>query len=79
MTEKFRLVEDSQWKEWRLLRHGADCAESIFCNLDDAIKKLPDAVGNVSAVVEIIDCTGSSCGQHIIERTNRGPAKVGLC
>ena len=76
MTEKFRLVQDSRWEEWRLLRHGAECVESIFCTLDDAIRKLPDAVGNVSAVVDVINSTGSSCGRHVIERVDRTPAKV---
>lgn len=66
MIQKYRLVADSRRKEWRLLKQGANYAESIFLTLEDAINKLPDAVGNIAAIVEIHDVSGEVCGQHLV-------------
>lgn len=66
MPEQYQLLEDSQNNEWQLLRQGAGNIESIFLTLDDAIKRLPDAVGNISTIVTIFDAQGSRLGQHVI-------------
>lgn len=66
--QKYKLIENRQWNEWQLLRQGTNHIESIFLNLDDAIKRLPDAIGNITAVVEIFDRKGANCGCHIVDR-----------
>ena len=70
MPEQYQLLEDSQHNEWQLLRQGAGNIESIFLSLDDALKRLPDAVGNISTVVTIFDAQGSQLGQHVVGHTN---------
>jgi len=66
MPEQYQLLEDSQNNEWQLLRQGAGNIESIFLTLDDALKRLPDAVGNISTIVTIFDAQGSRLGQHVV-------------
>lgn len=68
MPEQYQLLEDSQNNEWQLLRQGAGNIESIFLSLDDALKRLPDAVGNISTIVTIFDAQGSRLGQHVVGR-----------
>lgn len=70
MIERIRLEEDGRRNEWRLSKRAANYAESIFLSLEDAIGKLPDAIGNTTAVVEIHDSSGAMCGAHIL-RANR--------
>lgn len=71
MTEHYQLLEDDQNNEWQLLRQGAGYIESIFLTLDDAIKRLPDAVGNNKTIVTIFDSQGSRLGEHIVDRSNQ--------
>jgi hypothetical protein len=71
MIERYRLIEDCQQHEWRLLKRNANYAESIFIDLDDAIRKLPEAIGNVTAIVEVLDSSGAICCQHLIDRDQR--------
>lgn len=70
MPEQYQLLEDSQNNEWQLLRQGAGNIESIFLTLDDALKRLPDAVGNISTIVTIFDAQGSRLGQHVVGRSS---------
>lgn len=70
MPEQYQLLEDSQNNEWQLLRQGAGNIESIFLSLDDALKRLPDAVGNISTVVTIFDAQGARLGQHVVGHNN---------
>ncbi len=70
MPEQYQLLEDSRNNEWQLLRQGAGNIESIFLTLDDALKRLPDAVGNISTIVTIFDAQGSRLGQHIVGRSS---------
>ncbi len=70
MPEQYQLLEDSQNNEWQLLRQGAVNIESIFLTLDDALKRLPDAVGNISTIVTIFDAQGSRLGQHVVGHSN---------
>ena len=68
MTEKYQLVEDSQNNEWQLLRQGGENIESIFLSVDDAIKRLPDAVDATTAVVTVFDADGLRLSEHIVDR-----------
>lgn len=52
---EFILQQDTQWNEWRLARAGADWAESIFDNIEEAIRHLPEAVGPEGGLVRIFD------------------------
>lgn len=70
MPEQYQLLEDSQNNEWQLLRQGAGNIESIFLTLDDALKRLPDAVGNISTIVTIFDAQSSRLGQHVVGHSN---------
>jgi hypothetical protein len=70
MTEHYQLLEDSQTKEWQLLRQGAGNIESIFLSLDDAIKRLPDAVENNNTIVTIFDAQGARLGEHVVDRSS---------
>ena len=70
MPEQYQLLEDSQNNEWQLLRQGAGNIESIFLSLDDALKRLPDAVGNISTIVTIFDAQGARLGQHVVGHNN---------
>lgn len=77
MTEHYQLVEDRQNNEWQLLRQGGGNIESIFLTLNDAIKRLPDAVGNNNTIVTIFDSQGWCLGEHLIDRFNLiGDAKL---
>lgn len=67
MTEHYQLLEDCQNSEWQLSRQGASYIESIFLTLDDAIKRLPDAVGKNKTIVTIFDFRGTRIGEHVIE------------
>lgn len=69
MTQHYQLLEDSQNNEWQLLRQGAENIESIFLTLDDAIKRLPDAVGNDNTIITIFDAQGSRLGEHVVGRS----------
>ena len=71
MTEHYQLLEDDQNNEWQLLRQGAGYIESIFLTLDDAIKRLPDAVGNNKSIVTIFDSQGSRLGEHVVDRSSQ--------
>lgn len=71
MTEHYQLLEDDQNNEWQLLRQGAGYIESIFLTLDDAIKRLPDAVGSNKTIVTIFDSQGSRLGEHVVERSSK--------
>lgn len=71
MTEHYQLLEDDQNNEWQLLRQGAGYIESIFLTLDDAIKRLPDAVGSNKTIVTIFDSQGSRLGEHVVERPSQ--------
>ena len=71
MTEHYQLLEDHQNNEWQLLRQGAGYIESIFLTLDDAIKRLPDAVGSNKTIVTIFDSQGSRLGEHIVDRSSQ--------
>ena len=68
MTERYQLVEDSQNNEWQLLRQGGENIESIFLSVDDAIKRLPDAVDATAAVVTVFDADGLRLSEHIVDR-----------
>lgn len=68
MTEQYQLVEDSQNNEWQLLRQGGENIESIFLSVDDAIKRLPDAVDATTAVVTVFDADGLRLSEHIVDR-----------
>lgn len=68
MTEQYQLVEDSQNNEWQLLRQGGKNIESIFLSVDDAIKRLPDAVDATTAVVTVFDADGLRLSEHIVDR-----------
>ena len=69
MTQYYQLLQDRQNNEWQLLRQGAGNIESIFLSLDDAIKRLPDAVGNDNSVVTIFDSQGARLGEHVVGRS----------
>lgn len=71
MIQKYTLIEDGGRNEWRLLKQGASYVESIFLTLDDAIIKLPDAVGNIAAIVEIRDGSGAICGKHFLQANRK--------
>jgi hypothetical protein len=71
MTEHYQLLEDDQNNEWQLLRQGAGYIESIFLTLDDAIKRLPDAVGSNKTIVTIFDSQGSRLGEHVVDRSTQ--------
>ena len=71
MTEHYQLLEDDQNNEWQLLRQGAGYIESIVLTLDDAIKRLPDAVGNNKSIVTIFDSQGSRLGERIVDRSSQ--------
>ena len=71
MTEQYQLLKDSQNNEWQLYKQGARNIESIFLTLDDAIGRLPDAVGNISAIVVIFDSQGYYLGRQVIARPDR--------
>ena len=76
MTEQYQLVEDSQNNEWQLLRQGGENIESIFLSIDDAIKRLPDAVDATTAVVTVFDADGLRLSEHIVDRVrNSGRLK----
>lgn len=70
MTEYYHLLEDRQNNEWQLFRKGMSYIESIFLTLDDAIKRLPDAVGQNKTIVTIFDSQGALLGEHVVDRTN---------
>ena len=72
MTEHYQLVEDSQNNEWQLLRQGGQIIESIFLSIDDAIKRLPDAVDATRAVVTVFDAAGLRLSEHIVDRVRNG-------
>lgn len=71
MAQYYQLLEDSQNNEWQLLRQGAGNIESIFLTLDDAIKRLPDAVGNDNTIVTVFDAQGSRLGEHVVDRARQ--------
>ena len=66
MIQKYKLVADAYRNEWRLLKKDANYAESIFLTLEAAIQKLPDAVGNIAAIIKFHDVAGAICGQHFV-------------
>ena len=70
MSEQYQLLQDSQSNEWKLLKKGAGNIESIFLTLDDALVRLPDAVGNISSIVTIFDAQGARLGEHVVIRSN---------
>ena len=70
MIEHYHLLEDRQNNEWQLLRQGAGYIESIFLTLDDAIKRLPDAVWKDKTIVTIFDSQGACLGKHVVDRAN---------
>ncbi len=71
MTEQYQLLEDSQNNEWQLLRQGSENIESIFLSVDDAIKRLPDAIGALNAVVTVFDADGVRLSEHIVARASK--------
>ncbi len=58
MATKYRLIEDADWQEWRLVKAGASYAESAFAKLEEAIAHLPEIITDMSAFVEIISSDG---------------------
>lgn len=68
MTEHYQLVEDRQNNEWQLLRQGGGNIESIFLSLDDALRRLPDAVGYNKTVVTVFDAQGWRLSEHLVDR-----------
>lgn len=70
MIEHYQLLEDRQNNEWHLLRKGAAYIESIFLTLDDAMQRLPDAVGKNNTIVTIVDAQGVRLGEHVVDRSN---------
>jgi hypothetical protein len=71
MAEHYQLLEDRQNNEWQLLKKGAGNIESIFLTLDDALRRLPDAVGNISTIVTIFDAHGAQLGEHVVSRSGQ--------
>ena len=70
MTQHYQLLQDHHHNEWQLMRQGAGNIESIFLSLDDAIKRLPDAVDKDNTIVTIFDSQGARLGEHIVDRSN---------
>ena len=70
MTGRYQLFQDYERNEWQLLRQGAVNIESIFLSLDDAIKRLPDAIGEARSVVDVFDAQGFLLSQHVVSRSS---------
>lgn len=72
MTGRYQLLQDYERNEWQLFRQGAVNIESIFLSLDDAIKRLPDAIGEIHSVVDVFDAQGFRLSRHVVSRSSDG-------